>query len=157
MIKDAQFSDCRKYRYGLWRIWDEEIPYALFIGLNPSTADEVTDDPTIGRCISFAKNWGYGGLMMANLFAYRATNPEVMMQSEDPVGPENDQWLLQYADNAGVIIGAWGNLGGHMNRAEEVLMMLPDICYLKLNKTGHPAHPLYLSAELKPKPFGKNT
>ena len=153
MKKGARFSDCRTYRYGLWRLWDEATAYAMFIGLNPSTADEINDDPTIKRCISYAKEWGYGGLMMANLFAYRATDPEIMLQAKDPIGPENDRLLLEYANKAGVVVGAWGNAGAHLNRASKVLEMLPGICYLKLNKTGHPAHPLYLSAKLKPKPF----
>ena len=78
MRTDAVFSDCRKYRYALWRVWDESKPVAVFIGLNPSTADEVNDDPTVKRCVNFAQEWGYGGLCMANLFAFMATDPEVL-------------------------------------------------------------------------------
>ena len=133
MKKGARFSDCRTYRYGLWRIWDETTAYAQFVGLNPSTADEFNDDPTIKRCISYAKAWGYGGLMMTNLFAYRATDPEIMLRAKDPIGPENNRLLLAYANNAGVVVGAWGNNGSHLDRATEVLEMLSDICYLKLN------------------------
>ena len=84
MKKDAQLSTCRKYRYALWRTWDEAKPQVMIIGLNPSTADETKDDPTITRCINFAKAWGYGGVCMANLFAYRATAPSDVKASIDP-------------------------------------------------------------------------
>ena len=83
--RHAVFSPCRTYRYALSRVWAADKPYALFIGLNPSTADETLDDPTIRRCIDFAKRWGYGGLVMANLFAYRATDPAVMKRAAEPV------------------------------------------------------------------------
>jgi hypothetical protein len=78
MIKDAVLSECRTYRYALWRIWDQTVPYAMFIGLNPSTADESNDDPTLTRCMGFAKSWGYGGVCMANLFALRSTDPTAL-------------------------------------------------------------------------------
>ena len=80
----------------------------MFVGLNPSTADETNDDPTIRRCISFAQAWGYEGLCMTNLFAFRATEPSDMMKSPDPVGPENDQALINLAESAGVVVAAWG-------------------------------------------------
>ena len=78
---DAKFSACRKYRYALWRNWDGSKPYAMIIGLNPSTADENENDPTITRCINFAKSWGYGGVCVTNLFAYCATVPSDMKAS----------------------------------------------------------------------------
>ena len=81
MIKSAEFSPDKVYRYELWRIWDEALPVCMFIGLNPSTADETVDDPTIRRCINFAKEWGYGQLVMTNLFAFRATKPAEMMRA----------------------------------------------------------------------------
>lgn len=151
--KDASLSTCRKYRFALWRIWDETLPYAMIIGLNPSTADEIEDDPTIGRCIDFAKSWGYGGLCMANLFAYRATDPEDMFKASDPVGAENDQWLINLAKDAGVVVAAWGNDGSYKGRSKEVIQLMPSLHYLKLNKTGEPAHPLYLKGTLKPVPM----
>jgi hypothetical protein len=151
--KDASLSTCRKYRFALWRIWDEALPYAMIIGLNPSTADEVEDDPTIGRCIDFAKSWGYGGLCMANLFAYRATDPEDMIKASDPIGAENDQWLINLAKDAGVVVAAWGNDGSYKGRSKEVIQLIPSLHYLKLNKTGEPAHPLYLKGTLKPVPM----
>jgi hypothetical protein len=87
---DAKFSACRKYRYALWRTWDESKPNVMIIGLNPSTADENENDPTITRCINFAKSWGYGGVCVTNLFAYCATVPSDMKESNDPIGSEND-------------------------------------------------------------------
>ena len=141
--KDAKFSGCRAYRYALWRTWDISKPYALFIGLNPSTADEVEDDPTLRRCIDFSKSWGYGGVYMANLFAYCATQPEVMKKAVAPIGPENDAWITQLASTAGVVIAAWGNEGNFAGRSVQVRKMLPKMRCLKMNKTGEPAHPLY--------------
>ena len=151
MYKNAVLSDCRTYRYALWRTWDTNKSYAIFVGLNPSTADETEDDPTIKRCIQFAKDWGYGGLCMTNLFAFRATKPTDMKKALDPIGIENDQWLIKLANDAGVVVGAWGNHGAYQGRAKQVIDLLPDMSYLKLNVTCHPSHPLYLKADLKPR------
>ncbi|MEZ8851798.1 DUF1643 domain-containing protein [Vibrio cyclitrophicus] len=150
MKKTARLSDCRTYRYELWRTWDESKPYAMFIGLNPSTADETEDDPTIRRCINFAKSWGYGGLCIANLFAYRATQPEDMKKALDPIGDKNDETLILLAQNAGVIVGAWGNDGVFLNRSEDIRALIPELSVLKVNKSGEPAHPLYLKSTLTP-------
>ena len=122
MKTDAKLSECRQYRYALWRTWDDSKPYAMFVGLNPSTADETDDDPTIRRCIVFAKDWGYGGLCMANLFAYRATDPSNMFSAQDPIGPQNDVWLERLAKDAGIVVAAWGNHGGHLGRSKIVLI-----------------------------------
>ena len=111
MESSALFSECRTYRYALWRVWDESLDSILFIGLNPSTADESHNDPTISRCINFAKKWGYGGLCMANLFAYRATQPRIMMLADDPIGPDNDQILFDLVSKADIVVAAWGNHG----------------------------------------------
>jgi hypothetical protein len=145
---DAKLSDCRKYRFSLWRVWDESKPYAMFIGLNPSTADETTNDPTITRCINFAKSWGYGGLCMGNLFAYRSTDPSGMMAIEDPIGEANDEWLLILAKDAGVVVAAWGNYGAFLGRSKQVRKLLSNLHYLKLNQSGEPSHPLYLKSDL---------
>ncbi|MEZ9153267.1 DUF1643 domain-containing protein [Vibrio sp. F13] len=150
MKKTARLSDCSTYRYELWRTWDESKPYAMFIGLNPSTADETEDDPTIRRCINLAKSWGYGGLCMANLFAYRATQPEDMKRATNPIGDENDETLTRLSKSAGVIVGAWGNDGVFLNRSEDVRALVPEINVLKVNKSGEPAHPLYLKSTLTP-------
>lgn len=156
MAKQTVFSPCRTYRYALWREWIGGEGYAMFIGLNPSTADETKDDPTIRRCITFAKAWGYAGLCMTNLFAYRATLPRVMMASTDPVGPDNDAHLLELAADAGVIVAAWGTNGTHRARDAEVRKMLPAMHCLALTKDGHPGHPLYLPKTLTPVPLEAN-
>jgi hypothetical protein len=93
MKKDAILSQDRKYRYVLSRIWDESKPMVVIIGLNPSTADEKDDDNTITKCINFAKQWGYGGLYMLNLFAFRATSPSDMFNADSPIGDENDKYI----------------------------------------------------------------
>jgi len=148
--RSANFSRCRTYRYALWRRWDEDQAYAMIIGLNPSTADEVEDDPTLIRCMNFAKSWGYGGVCMTNLFAYRATDPNDMKAAADPVGASNNRWLTKLAREAGIVVAAWGNDGDYMDRASKIKNKIPDLYCLKMNKSGEPAHPLYLRAELKP-------
>jgi len=150
MKNTAELSDCRKYRYALWRTWDDSHPYVMFVGLNPSTADEVSDDPTLTRCVNFAKSWGYGGVCMANLFAFRATEPSDMKAATDPIGQENNKWLTQLANNAGLVVAAWGNEGAFLNRSTQVIELLPNLHCLKINKSGEPAHPLYQKASSQP-------
>ncbi len=151
--KDAVLSKCRKYRFALWRIWDESKPQVMFIGLNPSTADEIDDDPTLIRCINYAKAWGFGGICMTNLFAYRATEPQDMLTAHAPVGSENDQWLINLSKKAGLVVAAWGNTGTYLNRSSHIKQLIPNLNYLKLNQSGEPAHPLYLKSSLKPVPL----
>ena len=161
MKRDARFSRCRQYRYALWRWWGDDAAatppeasrYALIIGLNPSTADHLQDDPTIRRCIGFARDWGYDGLCVANLFAWRATYPEDLKAAADPVGPRNNYWLRRLAANAEVVVAGWGNHGLHLDRAARVRGMLPDCHILRLNTSGEPAHPLYLPKTLRPQPW----
>lgn len=150
MKADAKLSSCRNYRYALWRTWDDTKPYAMIIGLNPSTADETQGDPTLTRCINFAKSWGYGGVCMANLFAYRATIPNDMKAAKNPIGLENDVWLAQLSEDAGIVVAAWGNDGSHLDRSSVVKATLPNLHCIKMNKSGEPAHPLYLKASLIP-------
>lgn len=145
MERKTIFSDCRLYRYTLWREWDlMNSSYAMFVGLNPSTADETKDDPTIRRCIDFSKQWGFGALCMTNLFAFRATKPSDMMAYPKPIGNENDKYLVQCAREAGVIVAAWGNKGRFMGRDEEVLKLIDNLTCLGLTKESCPSHPLYL-------------
>lgn len=148
------FSPDRVYRYTLWREWIGGEGFAMFVGLNPSTADETQDDPTIRRCISFSKAWGYSGMCMTNLFAFRATNPKDMMLASDPIGPDNDYYLQALAAHAGVIVAAWGVGGTHKFRDISVRKMLRDMHFLALTKDGHPRHPLYLRKTLTPIPWG---
>jgi hypothetical protein len=154
MQSAADFSPCRRYRYALHRTWDASKKPAMFVGLNPSTADEVENDPTVTRCINYAKDWGHGGLIMANIFAWRDTDPEAMKAAAEPIGAENDQWLVQLAQRAGVVIAAWGVHGQHLGRADEVQRLLAGrLHYLKLTKDGYPGHPLYLKKTLTPTPW----
>ena len=146
------FSPCRTYRYSLWRRWGRpEQGYAMFIGLSPSTADEVEDDPTVRRCIQFAKDWGYGALCMTNLFAFRATDPAVMKAHPEPIGPDTNAVLAELANNAGVVVAAWGNHGSHSARDRQVIALLPNLHCLKVTKAGQPSHPLYLRKSLTTK------
>ncbi|SSU67358.1 Uncharacterized protein conserved in bacteria [Acinetobacter baumannii] len=152
--KGAIISDCNKYRYSLWRIRDKEKPIFTFVGLNPSTADHQQDDRTIRRCINFAKSWGGGGIYMANLFAYRATDPQEMMSQEDPIGPDNDAHLKQLAAESHKLIACWGNDGVFKARSTFVKQLLTDkLYYLKLNKSGEPGHPLYIHSSTQIQPF----
>ena len=151
MKKNAILSEDRKYRYVLSRIWDETKPKVMIIGLNPSTADETEDDPTIGRCISFSKSWGYGGVYMLNLFAFRATQPKDMFNAQNPIGLENNSYIEIYSKKVEKIVCAWGNHGTYKNRGNEIREKFDKLFYLKLNQTGEPAHPLYLKSELVPK------
>jgi hypothetical protein len=150
---DAILSKDRKYRYVLSRIWDESKSMVMIIGLNSSTADETENDPTIIRCINFAKSWGYGGIYMLNLFGFRATLPKDMFNAKEPIGKDNDKYIKKYSNICDKVICAWGNNGNYLNRSKEVLSKINNTYYLKLNKTGEPAHPLYLQANLKPIKF----
>lgn len=148
----THFSPDRKYRYTLWRQWDDmNMDYMAFIGLNPSTADETKDDPTIRRCINFAKREGLGGLCMLNIFAFRATKPMDMKAETDPIGPDFDKHFYPCARNARMVIAAWGTHGEYLNRGRRIDNWLPSIrsagiyC-LGQNANGTPKHPLYIRA-----------
>ena len=147
--KNATFSDCRKYRYALSRTWNGKKKTILFIGLNPSTADEKIDDPTIRRCINYAQNWGYGSLLMVNLFAYRATMPSELKNVKNPIGNDNDLHIIELSKKADLAVAAWGNEGTLLNRDKEVKKILPNLMCLKINKSGQPSHPLYQKKDLK--------
>lgn len=150
MKRTASISTCGTYRYSLSRSWDNSKPRVTFICLNPSTADATTDDPTLRKCIAYAKSWGHGGLLILNLFAYRSCEPAAMKNASDPIGPKNDKKLSQAAKNGKIIIAAWGNDGAFNGRSCEVAQNFPNLKCLKVNKTGEPSHPLYLKANLKP-------
>lgn len=150
MIRETIFSPCRKWRYTLWREWDAALPFVQFIGLNPSTADETNDDPTIRRCIQFAKDWGFGAYCMTNIFAWRDTDPNGMKRVVNPIGDDNDKWLMEIAASAGLAVAAWGRHGNHMYRGYHVKKMISNLHCLGLNKDGSPVHPLYQRADLKP-------
>ena len=153
--KTANFSSCRKYRYSLSRIWDKQKKFVLFIGLNPSTADEKVDDPTIRRCVNYAKNWGYGGFMIVNLFAYRTTLPSNLKKVKYPVGSENDKYIVKLSKKADITVAAWGDNGNLYSRDKQILSLVPNLMCLKINKSGQPAHPLYLKKDLKLTKFSR--
>ncbi len=156
--KAATLSDDGVYRYTLGRSWGDG-PFVLFLMLNPSTADALQDDPTIRRCIGFARSWGYGGLVVWNLYAYRATDPTALDDEADPIGRENEDhlWAILQGGNLGLIVAAWGanpNRGTYVNR-EKAMFWGPlrdrDVYVLGLTKDGHPRHPLYIRASTQPR------
>jgi len=151
----AEFSPCRTWRYVLRRRWGPGRPCG-FILLNPSTADETENDPTIRRCIGYAKAWGFGALTLGNLFAFRATLPKDMRAAADPVGPDDDAALLAIAREAGEgrIVCGWGAHGAFQGRSAAVLRLLHANSMhphaLTLTGAGEPGHPLYMRGDLKP-------
>lgn len=154
--KSAVISSDGLYRYELWRHWSN-AGTAVFIGLNPSTADATKDDPTIRKCVGFSKRWGFGALCMVNLFALRATRPKDMMKAELPSGMDNQHHLLKCTSEAGIVIAAWGANGSFQNQDLTVFQWLQQagvsLHALRLNTDGSPGHPLYIPYEAKPFPF----
>lgn len=171
LVRDTVFSSCRAYRFTLWRTFQQELlpqpvitggniakdGYVQFIGLNPSTADEKINDPTIRRCIDFSKRWGYGEFCMTNIFPFRATDPNKMMAHEEPAEMriENAKWVERIAKDAALVICAWGGHGKHHGRGEKFLrhfqkVMQIKIHHLGLNTDGSPKHPLYLKSTTVP-------
>lgn len=156
-VSTALFSSCRTWRYSLIRAWDAEKPFCNFVGLNPSTADEVKNDPTVTRCIKYAHAWGFGGLIMTNIFAFRSTDPRRLKEVADPVGPENNTNLVQSALLSGLTVAAWGVHGRILDRHHQVLGLFKQasisVHCLGATKEGYPRHPLYLSRELRPERY----
>ena len=150
----AVFSPCGRYRYKLWRVWDPDLPLGcvMFLMLNPSTATDTQDDPTIRRCIGYARSWGYGGLCVGNLFAYRATDPTALQRVDHPVGPDNDRVLRAMVAQCGLVVAAWGNYGARYGRrVQEVLGLVEQPLYcLRPLRSGHPAHPLLQRKDIRP-------
>lgn len=150
----ATFSNCRTYRYKLWRTWDKRKGFVLFLMLNPSTADETVNDSTVERCERYSRAWGYGGLVVCNIFAYRATYPKDLKLYDKPIGPENDKYIARAAKEAKKVVCGWGNHGSFLERSYDVQELLKKnkikpYC-LKITKMGEPSHPLYLRKDLKP-------
>lgn len=157
MRMGATIDPSNRYRYALQREWDPDAPRVAFVMLNPSTADATQDDPTIRRCIGFARSWGYGALEVVNLFAYRTTDPEALRRVPDPVGPENDRYILRARHRARETLVAWGNRGVLLGRDRAVLRLLlrgkGAVRCLGLTQAGHPRHPLYVRGDTIPVPF----
>lgn len=140
------------YRYLLWREWNSSKTVS-FIMLNPSRADATLNDPTITRCINFAKSWGYGRLEVVNLFAYRTPKPSLLKQAAEPIGRDNDRFILESVEKCDRIILAWGNHGLWRKQDLYILQLLKNYTHLYslgITKQGCPRHPLYLRRTTEP-------
>ncbi|MBV0913362.1 DUF1643 domain-containing protein [Anianabacter salinae] len=153
----AVYSDCERYRYLLTRVWDEGGKRALFVMLNPSTATEVQNDPTVERCERRARTLGFGAFRVTNIFAWRDTDPKKMRAAADPVGPENDAAIAESCGWADQIICGWGAHGAHLDRGRAVESLLRrtgrPLYHLGLTKAGQPKHPLYIGYDRQPEPW----
>ncbi len=151
MISRAVISDCGKYRYKLERIWDERKSGVVFIMLNPSTADASVDDPTVRRCINYAKKWGYGSLTVLNLYAFKSTDPGLLskLTSSEKVGIENGDYLFQAKFMTHKIVVAWGVGGGDGSvQFRSIFKNIARLYCLDTTKDGYPRHPLYCKKDL---------
>ena len=145
--RGAIFDNSGRYRYSLSRLWRANLPHVVFVMLNPNQADELSDDPTITRCIGLADAHGFGSLTVVNLFAFKAKTPELLRHARDPVGRLNDSHIEEAARRADKMIVAWGNHGSFQERDEEVLSLLlsfGDLYCFGKTKLNMPKHPLYL-------------
>lgn len=150
MRKKATISDCKNYRYKLSRIWDKNKPKIVFIGINPSTADDKEDDPTIRKLIAYSKAWGYGGFIIINLFAFRTAKVYDLLKIKHHFGPENENYLRKYTGYKTVVV-MWGAKANEINRyvAKRVLNMIENpMCFGK-NADGSPKHPLFMAPNVK--------
>jgi len=153
----AVYSDCERFRYSLTRVWQPAGKRVLFVMLNPSTATEVQNDPTVERCERRARTLGFGSFQVTNIFAWRDTDPRKMRAASDPVGPHNDATITNGAAWADQVIAGWGAHGAHQDRgaAVEALLRNADrpVHHLGLTKQGHPKHPLYIAYVRQPEPW----
>ncbi len=150
----ALYSKCLFYRYSLTRVWNDVGKKMHFVMLNPSTATEMQNDPTVERCQRRANALGFGAFCVTNIFAWRETEPKKMCIVNDPIGPDNDATIIKGCLWADVTIAAWGNHGSHLKRGEKVKLLLASIgkpiFHLGLSKAGQPKHPLYISYSQQP-------
>ena len=158
LFPDSATADIEgDYRYCLERTWDLELPRTCWLMLNPSIADAETDDHTIRVCTAFTRAWGHGSLVVANLFAYRATDPKRLYTAADPIGPRNDEAILAAVSNADLVVAAWGNHGAFQGRSLHVRALLTQhgirLTALRITKSGEPSHPGRLPHALRPVPF----
>jgi len=153
----AVYSDCGAYRFSLTRVWGAGARRVCFVMLNPSTATERQNDPTVERCERRARALGFDGFAVANIFAFRATDPRVMRAAADPVGPGNDAAILNLAAWAGQVVCAWGSHGGYLERGRTVEALLRGaghrLLHLGLTQGGQPKHPLYIGYDRQPEPW----
>jgi len=153
----AVYSPCEQYRYSLTRVWDTQGRKVSFVMLNPSTATEVQNDPTVERCERRAQTLGFGAFRVVNIFAWRDTDPKLMRAAVDPIGPDNDATILDACTWADQVVAAWGAHGEHKDRGAHVRGLLmrtaTPVAHLGLTKAGHPKHPLYISYATSPEPW----
>lgn len=147
---DAIFSKDGKHRLQLSRFWDESLPSVLFIGLNPSIANEEKNDPTITRTTGFAEKWGYGGFYMANLFSLIETSPKRLVKRRKLIHPDNDKTIQRLIREVDLVILAYGNLGLHRNRHQQILKLVDKPYCISITRLGLPTHPLYQKYTNKP-------
>ncbi len=148
ILKGAIFSDDRKYRYALWRVWNINRPILLLVGLNPSKAGAIISDPTITRGVVRADKEGFGGFLMANLYAYVSTQPEVLLGDADFIGELTDYYLKQMIEMSDKQLCGWGSFKPVRNRASVVLDMIKEPYCLGVNTDGQPKHPLYVGYDV---------
>ena len=150
------FSDCQQYRYQLREIWDASKPLVLWLLMNPSVACTDYSDPTLRRTGNYARAWGYGGQLVGNVHAYRATDKNRLLEVADPIGPKNNQMILAMAKQAKTVVLAYGQppkaLRARGLELESLLRRHPGLSNLRLARDGTPVHPLYLPATLRPQP-----
>ncbi|WP_040819178.1 DUF1643 domain-containing protein [Litoreibacter arenae] len=154
----ALYSDCERYRYALTRVWDEGGRKVSFVMLNPSTATEVQNDPTVERCERRARALGFGAFRVCNIFAWRDTDPHKMRKAAEPIGPANDASIAEACNWADTVVAAWGTHGEHLSRGPQVEALMRStgnpLYHLGLSKAGHPKHPLYIAYTQQPELWG---
>jgi hypothetical protein len=152
LVKGAIISDCKKYRYALWRIWDFTKPRILFIGLNPSIANADIDDPTVRRLIAYVSGWGFGGFYICNLFAHISKDPVILKSLSNPIeeygSGNNLKYLKLYSEYSKKVVFIWGTGGKLNNRQKEIINLFPKAYCFGVNKDNTPKHPLYLKKDL---------
>ena len=154
--RGAKFSPCKKYRFQLWRLWDDQLPIIMFLMLNPSSADAHHDDPTIRRCANFTKNWGYGGFYIGNLYPLISTKPKLLLQSLSTSHLENKSNLNEMSKKCTRIVCAWGNfqIVKKLGIPDDFFFDVKDkLYYISMSKNKIPKHPLYLKSNLKLKKY----
>jgi hypothetical protein len=152
----AIFDIYGRYRYSLWRTWSVHHPRVAFVLLNPSAADEHKNDPTILRCMGFARAWNFGSMEVVNLFAHRATDYRELFKVSDPIGEENNRFLMQAVERCSTVVLGWGTKGTLLGRDRQVMSLLAgrkDVYCLGITKNGQPRHPLYVKGDTSLVPF----
>lgn len=154
--KSAIYSDCEKYRYELRRVWNHKEKLVCWIMLNPSTADAEHNDPSVQRCMNYTKSWKYGGVIITNLFGLRSTDPKKLWSTNEPIGPGNEEFIINADKEADLTVMAWGIHGLYKNQAQHILNFLRQPHFLSLTRNCCPRHPLYLKKNLQPQKWYNN-